>query len=137
MANAITVFADWGAIWPRIFAFCVIGLFVGVPIGAVWLKRAGSRRLDAIKAEVLSMPGATAGRLVGIVFHTYHGLLVFTIQTTHQLRLSPAAAEELLKRFQRFNSTWGLLSYGCFVIPFLSKSEYKSQLRSISEQQKW
>jgi hypothetical protein len=130
----LCVFADWDAIWPILVVVGGFSFAIAAPFAAMWQVRAGCRRLEAIKADVLALPGATTAPLVDVEFHTYHGILLFTVETRHELQLSPEAAEILLKRFRRFNVMWGLLSHAC---PFvLLGSEYRAALRSIFEQQK-
>jgi hypothetical protein len=128
----VVMLADWQAVWPRIVALGVLGLLIGVPIGAIWSKRRLTRRLDGIEAEALAANDAGVPPLVEIEFHTYHGFLAYATQRTHRVTLSAPAARRLLERLHRFNCTWGLLALGGPFIPLLSKSEYKSQLRRIS-----
>jgi hypothetical protein len=128
------LFADWQAIWPRLVGLAVIALVVVGPIGAIWIKRAGTRRLAALRADAATAANAAAGPPVAIRFHTYHGLVVFFVQTTHEVELPAACARSLLARLHRFNCTWGLLCPGLIFIPLLSLAEYRSQLRVIEAQ---
>jgi hypothetical protein len=72
---------------------------------------------------------------VAVKFHTYHGVLVFAIQTPHAGYVPVEEAREFLWRLHRFNLTWGLFAYGALVIPFLSYFNYRSQLKSIGRQE--
>jgi hypothetical protein len=128
----MALFADWDAIWPKLAGYGVLVLLVVVPFGAIFIKRVGQRRVAAIVSDILSRDRTTTGPKVEIVFHTYHGFPAYFVQSRIRQRLSPGAAERLLKRLHRFN--WGLFCPGVLYIPFLSRSEYKAQLRSISRQ---
>ena len=66
----------------RLFGFAVMAIVVGVPIGAIMIKRNGSRRLQRIVSEVIANTTAE-GPVVNLRFHTYHGLLVFFVQTNN------------------------------------------------------
>lgn len=68
-------------------------------------------------------------------YHTYRGLLLWTIQEEHRLIGCRTDVEALLGRLLRFNLIWGLLSYGMLFIPFLALGNYHSQLSSIRRQQ--
>ena len=57
---------------------------------------------------------------VQFVFHTYHGFLVFFVQTPHRVSCPPNEARKLLSRLHWFNLSWGVLSQGCLFVPFLS-----------------
>ena len=119
-------------LWPRLFVIGIIALFIGAPVGAIWVKRAGPRRLKAI-IDSINRNLASEPQVV-VQFTTYHGLIAFVEQTRHELRLPQSEARRVLKAFRRFNLTWGLFSYGMLFIPLLTVAEYRSQLRSIDEQ---
>jgi hypothetical protein len=127
--------ADWDAIWPRLVGFGALAVIIVVVVGAV--KYNPARRLRSILDEELSADDVEHEPLVGIVFHTCYGVLHFSVHNTHNLRLSAPAAERLLRRLHRFNCTWGWLTPGGPFVPFVSRSEYKAQLRSIEEQKQF
>lgn len=123
---------------PSMLIFRLVGIgailvIVVGPILAITLKRRGDRRLTAIIAEAANDVDADEP-VVQVRFHTYHGLLAFAVQTTHELRLPLSRARRVLDRLHGFNRTWGLLAYGVLVIPVLSYFEHRSQLRSIEQQ---
>jgi len=123
--------ADWDAIWPRLVGWGAILFIIVVVVGVVRYNPA--RRLRLILEEELSAEGADTQPLVHVVFNTCYGGLVFWVHNKHSYRLSAPIAKRLLQRLHRFNCTWGLLSKGP-IIPFVSRSEYKAQLRSIEAQ---
>jgi hypothetical protein len=67
-------------------------------------------------------------------FHTYHGMIAFVEQTGHSILRPATQARWLLRKFLRFNLTWGLFALGFPVIPLLSYFEYRSQMKSINKQ---
>jgi hypothetical protein len=71
---------------------------------------------------------------VAVVYHTYRGLIFWSLQEEHRFFAPPDDALRLLKRLLRFNLTWGLLSYGVVFIPFLSIASYFAQKSSIESQ---
>lgn len=129
---SLYLLADWDAIWPRLVGFGGLAAIILVVVGAV--KYNPARRLRSILDAELSADDVEDEPLVGIVFHTCYGVLLFSVHNTHSLRLSAPAAERLLRRLHRFNCTWGLLARAGLFVPFASRSEYKAQLRSIEEQ---
>jgi hypothetical protein len=70
------------------------------------------------------------------VFHTYHGLLAFVIQTEHRFWASPEDARIALWNLHKFNLIWGMFAYGALVIPLLSFGNYLAQMRSIAREAK-
>jgi hypothetical protein len=69
---------------------------------------------------------------VPVRFHTYHGLLVYVIQTEHRFWASPKEARAALWRLHRFNLVWGMFARGLLIIPLLSYAHYLAQKRSIA-----
>lgn len=124
--------ADWDAIWPRLVGWGGLLFIIVVVVGAIRCNPA--RRLRLILDEELSADEVQDGPLVSIVFHTCYGALAFSVHSTHSLRLSAPAAKRLLRRLHRFNCMFGWLAPGGPLVPFVSRSEYKAQLRSIEEQ---
>lgn len=90
-----------------------------------------SKQYEGIDVHDYKMPGD-----VEFVYHTYHGFVAFFIQTEHRVRCPSEQALVLLRRFLRFNLTWGLLSYGMLFVPFLAYFNYLAQKRSIKKQQR-
>jgi hypothetical protein len=95
------------------------------------LAQASQRRAFA----GLKIHGGPAPGLVGVVFHTYYGFIIFVVQTEHRFWAPPDDAREALRRLHRFNLSWGMFAYGVLVIPLLSFGNYLSQLRSIRRQE--
>lgn len=72
---------------------------------------------------------------VAVTYHTYHGLVIWFTQVTHDVALPADQARILLRRMMWFNLTWGMLTWGAVFIPFLSVGNYLAQLRSIRRQE--
>ena len=89
-----------------------------------------ANRYAGIEVHDIPVPGD-----VQFVYHTYHGFLVFFVQTEHRVSCQPESARMLLRRFLRFNLTWGMLSYGLVFVPFLAFFNYLTQKRSIAKQE--
>ena len=119
----------------RVFAFAIIFVFVAVPIFAIRIKRNGARRLQSLISESVNH-GPPDEPLVSFRFHTYHGMIAFVEQTDHTIPRPVSQAKWLLRKFHRFNLTWGLFALGFPVTPILSFFEYRAQMRSIDEQNK-
>ena len=112
----------------------VIGLPVAVLFGFRKFKKVARTAL-AERYEGLQVHASPQSRDVCLVYHTYHGIIVWFTQTTHRVYLPPDDARELLRRLFWFNIGWGWSAYlGLFVIP-LSLFNYYSQQRSISAQE--
>ncbi len=128
--------AEWA---DRLFIWSVLALvplvLIGVPIFFLTgrYKRIGLRPLmrclEGIELQDERGPGD-----VYLVYHTYRGFLLWTIQEEHCIIASRADAEKLLGRLLRFNLTWGMLSYGMLFIPFLAVGNYYAQRSSIRQQ---
>ena len=73
--------------------------------------------------------------LVGVVFHTYSGLLVFVQQVEYRFWATPADARTVLARLHKYNLTWGFFAYGALFIPLLSFGNYLAQKRRIAQQE--
>jgi hypothetical protein len=102
--------------------------------GYRWLARAADRSRPRA-FEGLAIRDAPARGLVGVVFHTYYGFLVFAIQTEHRFWAPPEDARLALWRLHLFNLTWGMFVHGPLVIPLLSLANYFVQKRSIRRQE--
>ena len=89
-----------------------------------------AKRYAGIEVHDLPVPGD-----VQFVYHTYHGFLVFFVQTEHRVSCPPEGASTLLGRFLRFNLTWGMFGYGLVFVPFLAFFNYLAQQRSITKQE--
>src|SRR5262249_3887913 len=119
-----------------LFVLALVPLvFIGVPVIVFTraYERVGRKPLErcflGIDLHAAPQPGD-----VTAVYHTYRGLLLWTIQTEYRVIAQPADAEKLLGRLLRFNLTWGMLSYGMLFIPFLAVGNYYAQLHSIRQQ---
>ncbi len=89
------------------------------------------RRLSTARSLECRLPGD-----VGIVFHTYWGVVVFVAQTEWRFALPPEEARVVLREMHRSNLAWSNFAFGALVIPLLSLIEYRHQLRSIRLQVK-
>ena len=88
------------------------------------------RAYDGLKVYTTPQPGT-----VSVVFHTYFGFIIHTIQTEHRFYASPDDALLALWRLHKFNLTWGMFAYPYYlVIPLLSYGNYLAQRRSIGRQ---
>ncbi|WP_165225264.1 hypothetical protein [Aquisphaera insulae] len=126
-------------IWHGVFVpewlslLILLGLIAAVVGFALCLKgRADAslrRAFDGLKVSATPQPW-----MVFVVFHTYHGLLVYTIQTAHHFWASPEDARVALWRLHRSNLTWGMFAQGIAIIPLLSYFNYLAQKRSIVRQ---
>jgi hypothetical protein len=112
------------------FVGLILALFVGVPIIAIRVKRFGPKRLQSLIDESVNH-GSANEPIVTLQFHTYHGLIAFVEQTNHNILRPASQAKWLLRKFHRFNLTYGLLALGAPITPILA---YRSQMRSIDEQ---
>jgi len=88
------------------------------------------RRLSGARSLEGRLPGD-----VGVVFHTYWGILVFIVQTEWKFALPADDARAILWEMHRSNLVWSNLAFGAVVIPPLSLIEYRQQLRSIRMQE--
>jgi len=73
---------------------------------------------------------------VRLVFHTYHGFLLWVVQTKHRFYLPADVARELLWELHCFNLRWGFFAYLGFLVPLLSYANYRIQKRSITRQER-
>jgi hypothetical protein len=90
-----------------------------------------ARRLSGARSLEGRLPGD-----VGVVFHTYWGILVFFVQTEWRFALPGDEARAVLWEMHRSNLSWTSLVFrGALVIPVLSLIEYWQQLRSIRKQE--
>jgi len=88
------------------------------------------RRLSGAR----SLEGRLSGD-VGVVFHTYWGVLVFIVQTEWRFALPAEEARAILLEMHRSNLAWSNLAFGALVIPIVSLIEFWQQLRSIRKQE--
>jgi hypothetical protein len=120
----------------------VLFVLVSIPLLLIvfplWLLSGGlrtfalrplSRRFDGILLHDPPEPGD-----VSFTYHTYRGLFLWVREDEHHVSAPVAEAEKLLARLWRFNLTWGLLSRGFVLIPFLATGNYLAQRRSIRRQ---
>ena len=102
-------------------------------VGYRWLRRR-ARSSQGRAFEGLKVFDGPGPGLVGVVFHTYFGVLVFVDQTEHRFWGTPDDAHRALWRLHRFNMCWGMFAYGAILIPFVSLGNYLAQRRSIARQ---
>jgi hypothetical protein len=88
------------------------------------------RRLSGARSLEGRLPGD-----VGVIFHTYWGVLAFIVQTEWTFALPADEAQAILREMHRSNLAWSNLAFGALVIPILSLIEYWQQLRSIRKQE--
>jgi small-conductance mechanosensitive channel len=115
-----------------------IAFLVGLVVMALWLfrayERSAKRALEAKYAGLEVRDDPRPGD-VTVVYHTYHGFLVWFTQVAHRASLPPDDARRLLGRLLRFNLCWGLVTYGAvFAVP-LAVANYVAQRRSIAAQE--
>lgn len=124
---------EW--LWPKLVGIAVL---VGFPL-AVYvlfqlicrpnLGKTFANAYDGIAVAKQPFPGS-----VNLKFHTYHGFLIYVIQTPHNIWAKPVDAMLLLRRLHRFNMTRGFFAYGAVVIPVLSWFNYRSESKRLQEQ---
>ena len=120
-----------------LFVAAMIGAFVLVGWGILWSYRAFNRHAEAALWRTYDGLDANLTPRKGDVrlrFHTYHGLLLWFVQTEHDGFLTPDRARELLGRLNRYNCSWGILSRGLVIVPALSFGNYLVQSRTIRAQ---
>jgi hypothetical protein len=120
-----------------LIAVAALAIFIGVPTLVIRSRRKTLRNSpdsEAIYAGITGIrpPGPPQPGEVRLIFHTYSGLLVYTIQRTHDLVLPADQAQILLGRMHKHNLTRGLLAYLPFFIVILSSIEYHAQSKKIA-----
>lgn len=115
----------------------IIAFFGGIAWLALGAHRGSERRALAAMDSALPDPGPSAGTIgeVEVRFHTYHGFLVYGVQTEHRFRAAPDAARQALWNLHVLNCTRGLLAPGFLIIPLISSANYLGQKRSIARQE--
>ena len=110
-------------------------LLIGIPIWVLWVGidniglgtlRKCFRGIDLHETPQLGD--------VTFTYHTYRGILVWSIQEEHTIWAEPVEARKLLGRLLRFNLTMGMLGAGMVFIPLLAIGNYLAQRRSIAKQ---
>jgi hypothetical protein len=124
-----------GGIVAGAIALVVFG-FLGFLIlkGIRWFGAASVRSQSRV-FEDLTVFQSPAPGLVGVVFHTYSGLLVFVQQVEYRFWATPDDARTILARMNKYNLTRGFFAYGALVIPLLSIGNYWAQKRRIVQQE--
>lgn len=117
-----------------LFPLAALLVIVGAPIGGLLIMSKGPRRLESMIQGACAAAKNSQAPLVRFRFRTYHGLLVFAVQTAHELVLPYPQARLLLEQLHRFNLTWGFFAYGAVIIPILSFFEYRSEWRRIQRE---
>ncbi|QEH31786.1 hypothetical protein OJF2_02510 [Aquisphaera giovannonii] len=124
---------DWNGISAPGWLWLVglLGLIAAVAAFGLRYKRRGDAALrrvyDGLTIHSSERPGA-----VPVRFHTYHGLLVYAVQTEHRFWAGPKDARAALWRLHRFNLVWGMFARGLLLIPLVSYTNYLAQKRSIA-----
>ncbi|MEW4451677.1 hypothetical protein AB1L30_03230 [Bremerella sp. JC817] len=112
-------------------------LLIGIPIWVLWVGidniGLGTLRkcFQGIDLHESPQPGD-----VTFTYHTYRGILVWSIQEEHTIWAEPVEARKLLGRLLRFNLTMGMLGTGMVFIPLLAIGNYLAQRRSIAKQER-
>jgi hypothetical protein len=110
-----------------------------VAVGAVILvlhrgyERLAQRALKRAYGGLELHPAEVCGT-VRVVYHTYHGFLLWYTQTEHRAILPLDEATELLGRLLRFNLSWGLVARGGIFIAPLAVYNWVVQKHSITKQ---
>lgn len=97
-----------------------------------WFNKRAQKRLNAIFNVVL--PETARPEDVRVKYHTYHGVLAWVTQQSHDFYLPPEEARDVLRKLRNFNMKYGISAYGFIFIPFLAYGNYWAQLRSINRQ---
>ncbi len=110
-----------------------------VALGAVILmlyrgyERLARRALKRAYADLELHPAKVSGT-VRVVYHTYHGFLLWYTETEHRAILPLDEATELLGRLLRFNLSWGMVARGGIFIAPLAVYNWVVQKHSITKQ---
>jgi hypothetical protein len=120
------------------FALIIFGIVLAYVVLKIYLLFGGMQTFalnplrhcfNGIRLHEAPEPGD-----VRVVYHTYRGLLMWVDQEEHRVLAPVEDAERLLRRFLRYNLTWGMLSKAFIFIPFLAVGNYYAQRRSIRVQ---
>ena len=87
--------------------------------------------LDGLETSFFESPGS-----VKVIFHTYHGVLMWFTQTEWKFYAPPDVARIALNRLHAYNSRWGALAQGALFIPFVSLLNLWIQRRSVARQER-
>ena len=125
----------WGGIVAGAIALVVFGLLGFVILkGIRWFGAASIRSRSRVFEGVTVYDGPAPGT-VGVVFHTYSGVLVFVQQVEYRFWAAPEDARTVLSRMNKYNLTRGFFAYGGLIIPLLSLGNYWAQKRRIAKQE--
>ena len=118
----------WGVNLIRVAALIA---FLGALVAATLVlyrgyERLARRALERAYADLDLYPAKVFGS-VQVVYHTYHGFLLWYTETEHRAILAPDEAIELLGRLLRFNLSWGLVARGGILIAPLAVYNYAVQ----------
>jgi hypothetical protein len=136
--QAVAMYSAEPSLWPgRLVALAAVAILIGVPILVIRARRRTIRNspdskaifsgIHEIRAQGTPEPGE-----VRLIFHTYSGFLVYTIQRKHDLILPADQAKILLGRMFKHNLTRGLFVFLPFFVVPLSLLEYRSQSRKMA-----
>lgn len=125
----------WGPIVAGTFAVVVLGVLGFIVLkGLRWFGEASLRSQARLFQDVAVFDAPGPG-LVGVVFHTYSGLLIFVQQVEYKFWASPADVRTVLARMNKYNLTRGFFAYGALFIPLLTLGNYLAQKRRIAKQE--
>lgn len=125
----------WGGIVAGAFALVVFGSLGFLILKGIRWFGAASLRSQARLFQGVKVYDGPAPGTVGVVFHTYSGLLVFVQQVEYKFWSAPQDARTVLSRMNKYNLTRGFFAYGALVIPLLSLGNYWAQKRRIAKQE--
>lgn len=110
-------------------------LLIGIPIWVLWvgIDNIGLGTLKKCYRGIELHETPQEGD-VTFTYHTYRGILVWSIQDEHHVATTPDNALKLLGRLLRYNLTMGMMSLGLVFVPFLAIGNYIAQRRSIFKQ---
>jgi hypothetical protein len=134
----LSVYGDEPSLWTgRLIGIGAIVLIVGVPILVIRSLRKSKQASPDVKdiydgITGIPPPGEPQAGEVRLVFHTYSGFLVYTIQRKHDLVLPTDQAQILLDRMYKYNLTRGLFAYLPFFIAVLTFLEYRKRSKKIA-----
>ena len=120
-----------------IIGIAVLVLGIGVPV--IWGFRAhraaADRALQRIYEDLNLLEAAKSQEpKVGFVYHTYSGILVWSVQCTHRIEAPYEVAEVALRRFLGYTLKWGTFAYGGLLIVPLALGNYLVQKGKIRRQ---
>ena len=114
-----------------------VALGLGLPayLGILFYRKYQANaksKLDSILASYHYVGNNDAAHQV--IFHTYHGFLIWGTQIKHVIQFDPNNIEPVINQLnglKSFNFKWGLFAYGALFIPVLTYFEYKKAIKTL------